>query len=617
MNKLTNRPKLRFILLSLLILLIFISVNNFIIYKANAETDTKSLIADWFNPVFQIELTNGSTLFDSGDERESINNEIYNDESNKTYSLYDRFGGDINFIPYFGETKIQINVIDKLYDLYCNNIDDFYLTLDDLKKFFNGVDAVSNNCVYENRPNILSGEAIKNGNIDPRVSAYHGVSYVGGDAALGNLMLKVSIIITSFTSWASGSGIYNTINGIITKISETSFMDLVSTIVKYLLPMAGIVSIILLISRIIKNIKGVGQNTIKKIATDGISFVLSLGIIYALLVEPMYFSSIYNNIITMMDSIFDESLSNNSNEVIKSDNLENVRSATLWYTSVFNPWCEGMFGDKYDNLYTQYSDKDSKLYQDNDVVSTNWSDDSIHYNSVNLTGDISIPIGNGESIKNWAALAYSCQSIYHIDSVEGAQNAGITLNTDSWPKATLTPHNTNIYVDNFRWLDAKLNVSPEYKSSKDIYMSYSNSNQYDEYFISAGRKSIFYSLMLFPILFLSFRKIKSIMLLVFSGFRLMYYSFMNFINKDRYNIITNIKNTLKPIIDYFWWSMTIFLSISFYKNLVGENYLTNIIYLILALYLNFTKPITIPYQVKRLAKFTKNQLTDLKKSIKK
>ena len=613
----TKRIKLKMLLILAPLCLITLIISSFITVKVKAETDNRSLIADYLNPVFEISLNDGSNnLFESGINRKDINDSIYNESSSSTYSLYDRFGSNISFIPYFGETKIQIGLIDKLYTLFCDNIDDWDLSLDDLKKFFKGVDAISNNCVYENRPNILTGDMLKNGNKDPRVSAYHGISYVGGDAYLGNIPLQISIFITSFVAWISGSGLFNIVNNLFIKLSKTKLMELVSVIVTFLMPLVIAVALIILISRIVKVLKGTGSLTIKKIATDMISFVLSLGLIYSLIGNPMYFSGIYKNIITIMDNTFDEALSNNSNEVVKSDDLTNVRAATLWYVSVFNPWCEGTFGDKYENLYTQFSETGNKMKQDHDIVSVNWGDGSKRYNSADLTGDISIPIGNGESIKNWAALAYSCQSIYHIDAVEGAVNAGVSRdNSLDWPKGTFTPYNNNIYVDNFRWLDAMLNISPEYKSAKNISMNYSNSNKYDEHFINAGNKSLFLSIMLIPIMILSFRRLKSILLLVTSGFRLMYYSAMNFILQDDYNILKNFKKTLIPIYDYFWWSMTIFLSISLYKNLVGQNYLVNIVYLVLTIYLNVMKPIRTPYQVKAIARKAKEKISDAKDSL--
>ena len=599
--------------LSLLLSLGFNSI------EASAISDEKSIVADWINPVLNITINNGQGMFDSDESakrREELNDSIYNGTSTGKSSLYDRFGGQISFIPYFGETKIQIGLLDKFYTLLLDNMEEFELSVDDILELFEGNTAISNNCIYEGRPNILSSEAITSGKKDPRVSAYSGISFVGGDAALGNFMLSVANGLTQFISWLSGSGIFKMMNEVVVKASNSDLGVLLLDIIGYFLPFVIGITLIMTVSKSIKYAKGNLPDGRKFFQTI-ITYLISLGLIFSLAHNPTVFSNLFEKAVTLIDDEFDKALMMDSNEVVQSDNLENVRTALLWNKSIFEPWCYGTFGANYSNLYTQFDiDHSGKMSQSNDDVKTPWTDGSTRYNSVDLTGDIVVPLSGGEEIRNWAALAWSCQSLYHIEAVEGSVNSGVRNPLDGWPKATLTPNNTNIYVDNFRWLDAKMNISPEYVSPTKVYMDYSNSNKYTENFVSAGSDSIFLSLMLIPIAILAIRKIKQAVLIIFAGFRLCYYSIMNFVLQEDYDLILNIKKVLKPIYDYFWWSVIVFVAISLYIKLVGDNFIVNVVYVALVIYLNVMKPIRTPAQLSNALSKVGNGISSFVGSVK-
>lgn len=608
--------KLKFKSIVISILLCLISLST-IVYAD--DSTTRSIVGDYFNKVFEVELNEGKGLTEiqtDAEERKKINDSIYDGTIDKNYSLYDRFGGSIKFIPYFGETKISTGLFDRFYSYLIDNNAEMELNQDIILALFESP-AISNNVVYENRPNILSSEDIEAGNMDPRVYTYSGISSVGGDAALGNTMLEISNIITTTIGWSSGSGLYNTINDIWKQACEAGLENILSSMVKFFLPLAVVIFVITLISKVIKVLKG--QESGRKILENLLSVGISLGLIFSLMVNPMAFSDVLTKVVTLMDNTLDIAIQIDANEIVKSDNTKNVRLATLWSKSVFDPWCDGMFGSGYEELYTQYDENPDhkKMEQSHDDVKNEWNDGSVKYDSKSLTGDAKIQVGKDKWIRNWAALAWSTQSIYHIDAVEGKdkqendiiENSKDEENLNAWPKATTTPMNDQIFIDNFRWLDAKLNISPEYRAPDKIIMNYSNSNNYSQNFVSSGMNSIYMSLLLIPIGILSFRKIKNALKIVSSGFRLVYQSTVNLVMPEKYNIVSNLQNLIKPVYDFFWWSMMIFLAITTYSKLTGSTVVGDFVWVIVGIYLCKFKPIRTPRQLRSVMDNAKRKIS--------
>lgn len=593
--------------------ILFLSSN--IVY---AESRSGSIMGDFFNKVFTVELTSGSNVSETRNEelkRQKINNSIYDGSVNKNYSLYDRFGPDIKFVPYFGEKRIETNLLDKFYIEFLNNSDIFELSSEIIKSFFESP-SISNNVVYKDRPNILTSEALASGYIDPRVSAYSNLSTAGGAAAIGNVFLIISNFFTSIIGFLSGTNLFQSMNDIWTTICNAGLGKALQNIVHFFLPMAIGIFIVSLISCSIKLLKGV--MTGRQMGSNLLSIALSLGIVYSLMYNPVAFSTVLTRLVGIVDEVLDESIMYSQNEVVQSDYTRNVREASLWKTTVFDPWCYGMFGDDYENLYTQFdkNKKHKKMEQSHDDVQTAWSNGNVKYNSANLTGDVKVPIGPNKYVRNWAALAWSTQSIYHIDAVkdensdqneqiqeEANKNSGVSV----WPKAETTPLNDQIYVDSFRWLDAKLNISPEYHSTDKVIMNYSNSRSYEQHFIGAGLRSFYLMFMLIPIGILVFKKLSNALKVISSSFVLCYQSIMNFVFPNKYDIIHNFKNSfLKPLYDFLWWSLVLFLAITTYNSLMGHNLLVDLVWIIAGIWLCKFKPVRRPRQVQDAIDKTKD-----------
>lgn len=601
------------------ILICFIPLNHVVLAD---DSNTKSITGNYFNKVFGIELNDGTNLIEkitsNENKRKIINDEIYNKSLKKNYSLYDRFGGNVKFIPYFGETKISTGLLDRFYTKYEENDAEFTLSAGDVKKLFESP-AISNNVIYENRPNILSSVSIAAGNIDPRVSAYSGISSIGGDAALGNFMLSISNSITTMVGWLSGSGIYKEINDVWSKISVYIKNSVLQYVIYLFLPIAMYIFIFRVVIYGIKVLKGTFN--IKSFMEELLGTCLSLGFIFTLLINPMFFSSNLIKIVSIIDSSMDITMKLDSNEITTSDNIDNIRVSTLWKKTVFDPWCYGMFREKYNNLYTMYDEniKHKKMLQSHEDVKTSWKDNTIKYDSASLTGDIKIQVGKNNYIQNWAALAWSTQSIYHIDSVTDVSDVKDKdlkdKKRESWPKATTTPMNDQIFVDNFRWLDAKLNISPQYYSEEDISMNYYNANKYKENFIGAGLNSIYMTILLIPIGILVFRKLVNSLKIILFGYILCYSSIMNIIMPKKYSIYHNISTLIKLLYDFLWWSIIVFLGITTYTKITGHGKIGDFIWLLIGIYLCKFKPIRTTKQLRYFINNTKNLYKRLSNNI--
>lgn len=589
-------------------------LTNILTTIAYADSSERSIVGDFFNKVFEIKLSNGRNIFDSDQdakEREEINDKILEGNKDKFYSLYDRFGGSVQFVPYFGETKISTSLLDKFYTKFIENSSSFSLSAEDIQSLFEAP-AISNNAIYNGRPNILSSESIEAGMVDPRVSAYSGISSIGGEASLGNLSLGISNVITNIVSFLSGGKLFKLMNDIFVSICDSGLTNILQAITLFILPIALCIFAFYICKNTIKVIKG--NFSFKKFLTRTISCLLSLGLIFALMYNPTLISTFLVDVTSIIDDTLDVVLSTTSDEVVKSDNINNVRSATLWRSTVLEPWCEGTFGEKYEKLYTQYDKEDGhiKMDQSHDDIVNIWSDGSIRYNSAKLTGDIVVPLGNG-STRNWAALAWSCQSIYHIDAINNGSSAGVNrIESETWPKATVTPMNSQIYIDNFRWIDAKLNISPEYKAPDSVVMSYSNSNNYTQNFVGAGCSALWRAILLLPIGILSIRKLKVSFVIIFSSIRLIYHSILGFVIPDDYDFLSNIKKLGSKFYDYLWWCIAVFVSISLYTACIGKGIMIDLIWIILGFYLNKFKPIKTSRQIEQIKFKAKNTVAKIK-----
>lgn len=574
-----------------------------------------SIVGDFANKTFSVELTDGTGIFDNDPSaRESINNKIIQGTEDRTLSLYDRFGGNIRFVPYFGEKKFGINMADKVYSNIKKNNGEFTINAKELLK---ESDAKVNNKVYEGRPDIISESEYEAGLVDPRRSAYNVVSDTGGEASVGNMYLEISIAINSLVSYFVGNHLYEDVTHMWDVATNSTVFTIASKLINSIMPLIVMFFVIYLLFSVSKLLKG--ERSIGEVLIVTISFMLSVGIVFSTLANPSVLKPVSDFIIKGTNDVFSSALKVDANEVTKSDDNKYIIEATLWSKSVLDPWAMGMFdGRKYDELYTQYAGNNkSKLPQSHQDILEKREDGSRRYGSSYLTGDVKIPLGHEQFTQNWAALAWSTQSLYHIDAVETKKEETTAQteegeSTKKWPKATVTPKNNQLYVDSFRWLDAKLNISPGYDGPEDEDGNYADSRPYKTSFIKYGTYSLFLSLLMLPLLYPGVIKLIALIKTITAGLRWMYLSIMSIVKPgdSRYSQISNIKSVLLPGYHFFWWSLVIYLMVYLYSTLIGT-IIGDVAWLILSIIIIKFKPVNPPKYVRQLQSKVKMQFNNI------
>lgn len=586
------------------IFLLFFSFAIFGIFVPGSTSKAATVFnfqSDYFQKVFSISLNDGGGLFgEDKDYRLKLNTNILNEKNEqKKVSLYDRFGGKLSFIPYFGEQKFDNGLIDKVYTQIKANgsLDDINLTFDDL---FGTATSSENHIIYSTRPDIISNEEFnKRGYYDPRRAQYNSLSGTGGEATLGNFYLGISNTITQVVTYFSGPKIFNIAYDVAERVFNSKEFKSIVNSVKWLLWLLVIGAAFSFFRSLVKFTKG--QKSIYKIAGDFISYVLSLGLIYAFLNQPAILLSTTKTIITGIDNILVTSLkATNDSEVSNSDRNDDVITAMIWHKTVLDKWSEGMFGEKYDHMYTMYDETHKyKWIQSDDDISSAWSDGSVKYNSKEATGDIKVPLSDLEKdyVRNWAALAWSTQSKYHLNAVPTDKTSNFQSKVEngvSFPVATLSPNNTNLYIDNFRWIDAKLNISYQYtepgKYTGDMLKSY----QYTQNFVQKGFESLWLSILLFPILLVLFKKLASLMVMLSTTVVIIYNALRNIASPDNEetHFLRNIKNLWTYTYYYIWWTFTVYIMFVMYLVMIDKGFISQILWIFLAMviYIN-SKPI--------------------------
>lgn len=567
-----------------------------------------SIQADFSNKVFDIDLSDGGNRFSK--QRREYNEKLLRGEAEKNISLYDRFGGDIKFVPYFGEKKFNINIADKFYTNMKENNKEFQFSLKDI---FSESDATIFNAVYENRPDILEDESIDKGNVDPRRDNYSMFHSAGGDAALGNFYLTISKFLTSIVNFFLSSEIFTIIIDQWEKLMSSDSIKTIMEIVKDFLPlvMVGFVfQILLMVKRYMEY-----KISYREITGILINFSISIGLVFVMLLNTNTFTNISKMFIKGVDNIFATTLNITSSDIAKSDDKTNVIEATLWSKSVFEPWTMGMFdGRTYDKLYTQYANVEdkNKMPQSFDDIKSDWKNGK-RYSSATLTGDVKVPVGPNKYVRNWAALAWSTQSLYHINAVD-KEDEEIRVGSN-WPVADRTANNPEIYTDNFRWLDAKMNISPGYISPDKNDGNYEKSNSYTHNFATYGLLSLWRTLIMLPILYPAIRKTFSMLKIVITTIRLGVRSIMSiFKEDDDYSASSNFNSIITQFKMYFWWSLVAFMLTTIYSMLTG-NIISDVLWIIISYTVIKFKPPRNKDEFYKMKIHAKRQFNNIRKNI--
>lgn len=613
-----------------------------------SKIDIRSLQLDFFMPMFSKKINDGRSPFEPEEEtkaRLQRNNSVYlgrNIEedtdgklkSTQYYSLYDLFGPNISFVQYYGEEQLRIGFPDKLYT-YITTLDveediNLFSEVKTIAELLLSTPSGNYNAWYDGRP--IVGSKSYN---DPRVFIYQyngNTPFSSAEVGIANFYLNIAKTITDivnvFVSNTLPKQAYHILLDIFSKENFKPIHDMITE----LFFLVGITLIFFILKKAFTIFKG--HQSLKQGVMQLGSSIISLMFVILCITQPQTLIKIAYQVLSFSDTIaadaFNRWADSEDNDVVKSGSMDNVLAATLWDKSIFTPWCKATFnGREYNQLFTKYSEKpeSEQLRQSSE--------------SQKATGDIGVPTGVTQEhvIKNWAALAYSCTSIYHQDAVtydeiwqkDYTEKARFNNNDVTWPnpegrsntsssdsavdnKKLLLYNSSNIYKDDFRWIDALLNVGKKDETYVSDYdASYKNpdtvarvsevvntANGTDGYAdwtyncdsIGQGWDAIIRSLFLIPVLIIAFIKFTIFVKAILALVRLFAHALMNTFqpDEDQYNIASNFKNLLNDILSYYLYTIYLVIGIFLYLMCVGKGILMAIIFLVITIYLIKTTP---------------------------
>ena len=240
---------------------------------------------------------------------------------------------------------------------------------------------------------------------------------------------------------------------------------------------------------------------------------------------------------------------------------------------------------EYEHLYTHYSGKseDEMMPQDNEEIDTTDMTGKAFYNSVEATGDVFVPVGGGTELRNWAAYAYSCGTIYHIDSTLDEEavedvNTDLGIRFPHWTTKT-TANNPDLPADLFRIIDAQMNISPQYYANGSINNNYLHAHMLKTHFDLQSYVALFNAgllLFMFPVII---KKLTSFFLLMITTFKMIYFSILEIFKPDM-GIAPFFDSIKKSFVDYFTAAMKLNIMITLYYIFVDKGFIELVLYIL-------------------------------------
>ena len=512
------------------------------------------------------------------------------DDTSDTYSLYELFGEDIHWYRYFGEKTYTPNLADHIWSAVDQN-----KTRDLIS--FDTIDYESNryiSCqVYPGRPGVLSSEKLSNGDTDPRTSGALKNIFTGWAYTDGSFKLEVCKNVVSLVTFVMGDGIKNAIGIAFKDLEDSKAWDIVKPLLFLILGLVMVFFIISLAGKAIRYSKG--NSSFREILARFAIGVLCLGFFGTIVANPSAFNVIVDRTTGIIDSIFDDALSEDlqTDEVVAVKNNKLATSAAIWRRAIFGPWCRAQFeGRNYEELYTTYSSTESgqsRMPQSHDKIDMTAAPGTPFYDSAKYTGDVFVYAGGGKEIKNWAAYLYSCGSKYHIDSTINKKVAEkFELPDDHrdiyFPNITLktTAGDGTISADTFRVIDAQMNISPQHFSNGNITDNYKDSVQLDPHFTSESFVMICNTSLLLLFLPVIWKKISSFVLLMATAFKVIYYTIFELFKEGKglKDLLDSIK---KHFINYVVACLKMCILVALYYKFVDQGFVKLVIFVIISI----------------------------------
>lgn len=559
------------------------------ITKIDNSVHDKGIVQSYKERVLEYPINNGF-LLDPGHKyskmQEDKNIEVYKDYldvlkggsgTGTQYCLYELFGEDLHWYRYFGEETYSPGTLDHIWSMWdANRIDELKLWEDII--VYDGKFYLSAH-VYANRADPLTSDDINNGYVDPRIT-YLSDAMSGYEYEKNSFILFIAKYVNSFVGFALGPELVNGLMDFIGEVESSEVWDVIAPLFNTIIAIAIVAFIISLVKKAVMYARGTGAG--KDFINRLFIGVICLLMLFTFIASPSSLNNAIKKIYTVVDNIFSETLNASyKNDPVKRDIIYLSEgsemmstSATLWYAGIFAPWCKGQFGDNYKNLYTQYADLSSgqkAMDQSHDEVDPNDTSGLPKYNSAKYTGDVSVPLGGGFELKNWAAYLMSCGSKYHLDA-----NMELWVDkidpevTPVFPLANTTARNANIMADTFRVLDAQMNIAPKEYADGTVVGNYTDSRMIVTDYNASGRKILINCLLLgffIPIIFL---KLKNGLLMIITPMQFIYHSILELFKED--NGVKNYFSTFgKAFLGYFLACLKGSIMVFLYGKLIGAD----------------------------------------------
>lgn len=515
-----------------------------------------------------------------------INNLQGNGDSSSSYSLFELYGEDVHWFRYMGEATYTPTLLDHVWSAIDQD------KIKELRKVnsinYDAYNYLSCN-VYPDRPLVLTTDDIPPGGSekDPRVTSLYLGWFNGYFYVSGSLKLSIAKLFVAIVSLMIGPELREVFVELVEYLESTYVWTVLKAPILVILGLAMIFFIFSLVGKAIKYAKGQGA------ARDAINRFLvgfiCLGMMFAAIAKPAIFNETITKAVTIIDTIFNEALTASlaNDEVINVSDPDLAVHAVLWRKAVFNPWCRGQFDNRnYEDLYTHYAavSEDHMMPQDNEEIDTTDMTGKAFYNSVECTGDIFVPTGSGNEIRNWAAYAYSCGTIYHIDSTldeEAVEEIDLTVDEVKFPThlTKTTANDPDLPADLFRIIDAQMNISPQYYANGSINNNYQRAHLLNNHFEWQSYVAIFNAgllLFMFPVII---KKITSFFLLLITTFKMIYFSMLEIFKPDM-GVAPFFDSFKKSFVDYFTAALKLNLMITLYYVFVDKGFIELVLYIV-------------------------------------
>lgn len=560
--------------------------------------DDVTILSENANPTIILSYNSGFILnaqFEK--EMDSKNIAVYKDylsvkkgtgSTSQKYSLYELYGDDIHWYRYLGEATVAPVLVDHIYSAVTQHRTKLLVSPETI--IYTPTNYLSCN-VYEGRPVVLySGVGGENGNIDPRTitmgtSLFNGIRFI-----LGSTDMAAAKYFTAFFSLLCGPEIFEHIVDLLTYIETSEVWQVVRPVVLVLLAFATIAFILSIVGLGKKYANGTGAA--REVISRALIGFLCLALLFASIARPDAFNGVILKVITCVDQVFDYALQKTleNDDVVCVTDPDMATSAAIWKTAIFGPWCRGQFGGlDYNELYTNYAENldkgQSAMPQSNDDIDPLDTSGEPIFNSTDIIGDVTVPVGGGYEIRNWAAYLYSCGSHYHIDynaaSVDLA-NLDIDAMEVNFPTCSTTARNPELNADLFRVIDAQMDISPQYYADGTIINNYTNSHLLKTKYLAEGLVMLFNSLCLLIMVPVLWKKIKSFIMLMITLIKLIYYTLKELFKPS--GGLSEFFNDIKQnFLEYFLACVKLNIMLTLYILFIDQGIFKVIIYFILCL----------------------------------